>query len=57
MISTDTIKEILSMGVLAPSGENAQPWRFELDGEKVPDIQRSRGGPARSIITGKTVRI
>src|SRR4051812_5499587 len=28
----DTLKEILALSVFAPSGDNAQPWRFEASG-------------------------
>ena len=35
MVSRDTINKILEAGIRAPSGENAQPWRFKLEGETI----------------------
>lgn len=31
----ESVKKIIEAGVLAPSGGNSQPWRFEVDGSKV----------------------
>lgn len=35
MIPQETIKKIIANGVLAPSGDNAQPWRFEIKGDQI----------------------
>ncbi|GEM_PF-143993 len=32
-IPTDIIKKIISAGVRAPSGDNSQPWRFQVKGD------------------------
>ncbi|MCF7898425.1 MAG: nitroreductase, partial [Candidatus Pacebacteria bacterium] len=29
------IEKIINDGVLAPSGENCQPWKFELNGNRL----------------------
>lgn len=29
------IRQILKLGICAPSGENCQPWRFQIDREKI----------------------
>ncbi len=31
----ETIKKLLARAVFAPSGENSQPWRFKLQGDKL----------------------
>lgn len=35
MISKKTIEEILRLAVCAPSGDNAQPWRFTVQGDTI----------------------
>lgn len=35
MITQETIKKILEASVNAPSGSNSQPWRFEIDGDRI----------------------
>jgi nitroreductase len=35
MAGTDVLKDILALSVHAPSGDNAQPWLFWLDGSSV----------------------
>ncbi len=35
MIPRDDILKILEAGIQAPSGENSQPWRFRVEGERV----------------------
>lgn len=34
-ISRESIQKILEIAVNAPSGENCQPWRFRVEGEKI----------------------
>jgi hypothetical protein len=34
-ISREILKEILSYGVMAPSGDNSQPWDFRMDGDNL----------------------
>lgn len=34
-MNKEIIKKILEIAVNAPSGENSQPWRFEVDGNKI----------------------
>ena len=29
----EEIKEVINLGILAPSGENCQPWRFKIEGD------------------------
>src|SRR5258708_611044 len=46
MISREVIQKILEAGVQAPSGENAQPWQFDAEGNQIllfniPDRDRS----------------
>lgn len=46
MAQLDAMREILMAGIQAPSGENAQPWRFKIEGEKAylfnrPEADRS----------------
>jgi len=31
----EVIKKIIEAGIMAPSGENCQPWRFEVRGNKI----------------------
>lgn len=31
----ESVKKIIEAGILAPSGGNSQPWRFEVDGSRV----------------------
>ncbi|MBT1070911.1 nitroreductase [Pelotalea chapellei] len=31
----DYIQKIISAGIMAPSGDNCQPWRFEQDGNRI----------------------
>lgn len=43
---TEQIKKILLAAILAPSGENSQPWRFRVSGNKIelfnnPDSDQS----------------
>ena len=35
MISTLVLQDILALAVNAPSGDNAQPWKFKIDGETI----------------------
>lgn len=35
MVSREVIEKILEAGIRAPSGENSQPWRFKVEGERV----------------------
>jgi hypothetical protein len=35
MLSRELIEQILEAGIHAPSGENSQPWRLKIDGERV----------------------
>src|ERR1019366_8956249 len=35
MVSREVIERILEAGIRAPSGENSQPWRFKVEGERV----------------------
>jgi len=35
MITREAIKDIIKAGTMAPSGDNSQPWRFEVEGDKV----------------------
>lgn len=35
MVSRELIEEVLKAGIRAPSGENSQPWRFKIEGERV----------------------
>ena len=35
MASINDIKKILEAAVHAPSGENCQPWRFEIRGDEI----------------------
>jgi len=35
MPSREIIESILEAGIRAPSGENSQPWRFKIEGERV----------------------
>lgn len=46
MVSSEIIRSILESAVQAPSGENAQPWRFEVAGDSItifniPEIDQS----------------
>jgi nitroreductase len=46
MISEEIVRKILESGILAPSGENAQPWLFKIDKNTVslfnnPDSDQS----------------
>src|SRR5882672_7454414 len=46
MVSRDLIDKILEAAIRAPSGENSQPWRFKVEGDRVwllnyPDADRS----------------
>lgn len=34
-ISANILREILEAGIMAPSGDNCQPWRFEVQGDVV----------------------
>lgn len=34
-MNRDTIREILSLSLNAPSGDNSQPWKFKISGNKV----------------------
>lgn len=35
MISAEVLRNILSAAILAPSGENSQPWRFKIKGDSI----------------------
>ena len=35
MIENSVLRKILEAGIRAPSGENAQPWRFRIEGSRV----------------------
>jgi len=46
MVTREVIEKILEAGIRAPSGENSQPWRFKIEGERVrlfnrPDADQS----------------
>ncbi len=34
-MDNETLKKILAFAVLAPSGDNVQPWRFKMRGGKL----------------------
>lgn len=35
MIDINVLKKIIEAGIQAPSGKNAQPWKFKIDGDKI----------------------
>ncbi len=35
MVDRETITKIIEYGSYAPSGDNSQPWRFEIEGNKI----------------------
>lgn len=35
MIDVNAVKKIIEAGIQAPSGENAQPWKFKINGDKI----------------------
>lgn len=44
-VSREQIRSLVAHGVMAPSGGNAQPWKFEFDGQRLHcflDRERSR---------------
>jgi hypothetical protein len=47
MTNTIILKKLLKSAILAPSGHNSQPWKFELNSQSVkffPDFSRVRIG-------------
>ena len=35
MVSREDVEKILDLAVQAPSGDNAQPWRFEVNNSRI----------------------